>query len=287
MKKKIIVLSIVVILIGIIMVAIKGFNVNQKYRAHKVAKISISQEFNIKDVKSIVDEVLGNKKAQIEKSGVYGDEITINAEEITDDQLETIVNKLNEKYSVNQKILIKINDSFEVADVEAIAKEALKSDAITVAKYSEDETYVTIEYGILTEKKSEELVNKLNEKYTDLNLTTSSVSSLKKATVSDYGRVSLRDMAKQYINYVIVSVVIVLVYFAIRFRKLGIAKVLSNSVMSLVLGELLYTAILAIVRYPIDKLAIIAAMAIYLIIVTYLNCNYTKLISGEKVEDNK
>lgn len=287
MKKKIIVLSIVVILIGIIMVAIKGFNVNQKYRAHKVAKISISQEFNIKDVKSIVDEVLGNKKAQIEKSGVYGDEITINAEEITDDQLETIVNKLNEKYSVNQKILIKINDSFEVADVEAIAKEALKSDAIKVAKYSEDETYVTIEYGILTEKKSEELVNKLNEKYTDLNLTTSSVSSLKKATVSDYGRVSLRDMAKQYINYVIVSVVIVLVYFAIRFRKLGIAKVLSNSVMSLVLGELLYTAILAIVRYPIDKLAIIAAMAIYLIIVTYLNCNYTKLISGEKVEDNK
>lgn len=285
MKKKIIILSIVAILVGIIVVAIKGFNVNLKYKAHKVATISLNQEVNMKEIKAITDEVLGNKKVILEKSGVYGDEITINAEEITEEQLEDIVNKINEKYNISQKMTIALNDSYELADVEAVAKEALGSDTVTVEKSADDEKSVEIKYGIITEKKAENLANKLNEKYTDLSLTSGSVKAIKCAILRSYGRVALRDIAKQYLNYVIISVVIILVYFAIRFRKLGVSKILAETVISLVLGELLYTAILAIVRYPIDKLVILASVAMYLIIVTYLNCKYIKLLSEEKKEN--
>ena len=53
MKKKIIGLSIVIILIGIIMVFVKGFKVNLKYRDHKMVKLSIGQECNIKEFNKI------------------------------------------------------------------------------------------------------------------------------------------------------------------------------------------------------------------------------------------
>lgn len=282
MKKKIIIISVVVILIGIIMIAIKGFNVNLKYRAHKVAVISLNQDYNVKDIKSIASEVLGKKETQIEKYGAYGDQVAINADEITDDQLENIVSKINEKYNINQKISIKMNDGYEISDVEAIAKDALQSEKITAEKDSKDETTVIINCGIVTEQKIDNLVNKLNEKYSDLNLTAGSIGVNKSAKVNEYGKVALKDIAKQYMNYVIISIIVILVYFAVVYRKLGISKILSNSVISIVLGELLYIAIIAIVRYPIDKLIIIAAVAIYLAIVSYLNYKYSKLLSEEK-----
>ena len=264
------------------MIAIKGFNVNLKYRAHKVAVISLNQDYNVKDIKSIASEVLGKKETQIEKYGAYGDQVAINADEITDDQLENIVSKINEKYNINQKISIKMNDGYEISDVEAIAKDALQSEKITAEKDSKDETTVIINCGIVTEQKIDNLVNKLNEKYSDLNLTAGSIGVNKSAKVNEYGKVALKDIAKQYMNYVIISIIVILVYFAVVYRKLGISKILSNSVISIVLGELLYIAIIAIVRYPIDKLIIIAAVAIYLAIVSYLNYKYSKLLSEEK-----
>lgn len=282
MKKKIIILSIVVILIGIVMVAIKGFNVNLKYRAHEVAIISIDQDYSVKDIKNIAKEVLGKKEVQIEKYGTYSESVAIHSDEISDEQLQNIVNKINEKYNVNQKISITMNDGYEVADVENIAKEVLNNENVTVEKDSEDEKKVIINCGIVTEQKIENLVNKLNEKYPELNLTTGSVEVIKSANVSEYGKVALKDIAKQYMNYVIVSIIIILVYFAIIYRKLGVSKVLSNSVIAIVLGELLYIAILAIVRYPLDKLIIMAGVAIYLAIVYYLNCRYSKMLSEEK-----
>ena len=282
MKKKIIILSIVVILIGIVMVAIKWFNVNLKCRAHEVAIISINQDYSVNDIKNIANEVIGKKEVQIEKYGAYGENVAIHSNEISDEQLENIVNKINEKYNINQKINITMNGDYEITDIENIVKEVLQNENVTVEKDSEDENTVVINSGIITDQKIENLVNKLNEKYSELNFTTDSIRAIKSAKVSEYGKVALKDIAKQYINYIIVSVIIILVYFAIIYRKLGVSKVLLNSIMAIALGELLYIAILAIVRYPWDKLIIMAGVAIYLAIVSYLNCRYSKILSEEK-----
>ena len=81
-------------------------------------------------------------------------------------------------------------------------------------------------------------------------------------------------MAKQYVIYISIATILVLVYFAIRFRKLGISKVLIKSVLLLAFSEIFYMAIIAVTRYPIDKPVIIASIAIYLIVLTYLNKNF-------------
>lgn len=285
MKKKLIYLSVIIILIGIIIVAVKGFNVNLKYKAHKAVNIPIDVEYNVEDIKTIANEVFEKEKVQIEKTGLYGDIVSINVQDVSDEQIENLANKINEKYNLKQNILIPVGEDYTVEDIEQIAKDVLKKDSVNVEKYADDETYVSIEANVISENTLEELVNKINEKYA-LQNETSSVSASKKITTTQYGRVALRDMAKQYINYVIISAVIILVYFAIRFRKLGVANVLAKTVMLLVLAELLYIAVLAIIRYPIDKLAIIAALAIYIIVVTYLNSSFLKQVGSEK-ESNK
>lgn len=282
MKKKLVGLSIIIILIGAIIVLVKGFNVNLKYRAHKVVKIAIGQDFNIEDIKNISKEVFGKENTQVEKAGLYNDEAWINVIDVSDEQLESIAQKVSDKYSSTQEILVPINDEYEVSDIEDIAKEVLGKDSVKVEKYEDDETYVSIEAGILTEKTVENLVNKINEKY-NLTNTTSSIQASKLVVKAELGRVTLLDTAKQYQWYVMVATVLILAYFALRYRKLGSVKVLLKSVALFVFAELLYASIVAIVRYPIDKLAIIAAIAIYIIIATYLNkCFMNQLNENKK-----
>lgn len=273
MKKKSFMISIIIVIIGIIIVAVKGFNVDLMYKAHKAISIPISTEYSLKDVESITDEVFGKEEVILEKAGLYNDTVIINVKNATDEQVKTLKDKVNEKFAVTQDIIISIGDDYTVEDIQAIANEVFAKENTNVEKLAEDETYVSIEAGVVSEEELESLNNKINEKY-GLTNEVSSISVSQVIENKDMPRVRLTDMAKQYIFYTIIATVIVLIYFAIRFRKAGIAKVLSSTIFSLCFAEILYMAIIAITRFPINKLAIIAAFAIYLIILTYLNKKY-------------
>ena len=273
MKKKSFIISIVLVIIGVIIVALKGFNVDLMYRAHKAIIIPIGTEYNLKDVELITNEVFGKEEVILEKAGLYNDEVVINVKEVSDEQIKTLKNKINEKYGVTQDILILIGDDYNVDDVKAIANEVFAKENINVEKFEEDAKYVSIEAEIVSESELEMLNNKINEKF-GLKNEVSSISASQVIKNNDMPRVRLTDMAKQYIFYTIIATVLVLIYFIIRFRKLGVAKVLVSTIISLVFAELLYMAIISITRFPINKLAIIAAFAIYLIILTYLNKKY-------------
>lgn len=104
-KKNIFYIIIIgIILIGIIVTAIWGFNVNILYRNHQQVDIYIGKEFNNKDIKQIVKEVLNDKKIAIEKVEIYEDMVSINAKEITNEQLEQINEKINEKYEIENNV---------------------------------------------------------------------------------------------------------------------------------------------------------------------------------------
>ena len=87
-------------------------------------------------------------------------------------------------------------------------------------------------------------------------------------------RVRLIDMAKQYILFTGIATLIVIVYFAIRFKKIGIKDVIQDSITVLVFAELLYMSVIAIVRFPINKLVVMGAYAVYFAVLTYLNAKY-------------
>ena len=202
MKNKIFVGLSIVVLIGIIIIAICGFNVDYAYKNYYLVDIQIGQEFNINDIENITKEVFGKQSVEIQKAGVYSDNVVIKVKEISEEQKNTLNTKINEKYSVENK----------VEDIE-------------------------VNY------------------------------------IPSY---RLRDIIKPYIVPFISVTVVIFAYLAIRFRKLGIAKVLSQVAVLTTIAELLYISIIAITRYPINRVVLPIGIVIYMIIITVLNGMFEK-----------
>ena len=103
-KTKIIYLiSLIIIIVGIIVIATKGFNFDLNYEATKQVELIIGKEFNISDIKQITNEIFGKQKVLIQKVEVYGDMISIKSSDITDEQKTSLVEKINEKYQTELK----------------------------------------------------------------------------------------------------------------------------------------------------------------------------------------
>lgn len=93
----------VIILAGIIMTLVKGFKFDLNYEAAQKVEIYIGKEFSIDDIKTITNEVFEGKDVLIEKVEEYEDTVSIKTSEITDDQKNNLVTKINEKYELETK----------------------------------------------------------------------------------------------------------------------------------------------------------------------------------------
>lgn len=101
---KIIVISIMtlVILAGIVVTGICGFNKELKYSQSQSIDVYIEQEVDVSKIKEIVKENLGNSNNMVQTVEIYKDLVTIRAKEITDEQKNNIVNKIKENYEFSQ-----------------------------------------------------------------------------------------------------------------------------------------------------------------------------------------
>ena len=101
---KIIVISIMtlVILAGIVVTGIYGFNKELKYYQSQSIDVYIEQEVDVSKIKEIVKENLGNSNNMVQTVEIYKDLVTIRAKEITDEQKNNIVNKIKENYEFSQ-----------------------------------------------------------------------------------------------------------------------------------------------------------------------------------------
>lgn len=273
MKKKLFIVAIVVVIVAAFIVAAIGFNVDIKYREHTSIIVPIGDKFNMSDVKKITDEVFANKEVVLENSGLYDDELSIRVADASDEQIETLKNKINEKFNIAQKIYVPIKDEYNVEDVQAAVKEALGKDDVKVEKEEESPKYASIEVNLLTEKDVEKINEKINEKL-EISNQSSAINASNVITSVRVPRVRLIDMAKQYILFTGIATLIVIVYFAIRFKKIGIKDVIQDSITVLVFAELLYMSVIAIVRFPVNKLVVMGAYAVYFAVITYLNAKY-------------
>ena len=93
-----------IILIGIIVTFVFGLNFDMLYRNHKQVEIYIGQEFNDDDVNQIVKEVVGNKKVVIKKVELFKDMASIEIEDVSDEEINSLNTKINEKYSLDNKV---------------------------------------------------------------------------------------------------------------------------------------------------------------------------------------
>ena len=107
MKKKnikIIAIAIMslVILAGIVVVGIFGFNKELRYGQGQVINVYVEQMVDVTSIKKLVNECLDGKNNMVQTVEIYQDYVTIKAEEITEEQKNNIVNKLKENYEFSQ-----------------------------------------------------------------------------------------------------------------------------------------------------------------------------------------
>lgn len=116
MKNKILYLvMLVIIIIGIITIATKGFVFGIDYRKTKMIELYLGKEFNIEDIKEITNEVLKQKEVKIKKVGEFENTVAIIVDEISDEELELLIQKTNEKYEL--EILKKDVLSVDLANI--------------------------------------------------------------------------------------------------------------------------------------------------------------------------
>lgn len=102
-SKKIIIGAIIalIILAGTVVVGIWGFNKELRFAQSQSIEINVEQKVDVEKIKQIADEVLGMHNT-VQTVEIYEDVVTIRAYSITEEQRNTIVNKMKENYEFEQ-----------------------------------------------------------------------------------------------------------------------------------------------------------------------------------------
>ena len=111
-KEKILyIVLMVVAIVSAIIIGVKGLNFGLAYSPCKQLTIYIGKEFNNNDIVTLVKEVVGNKEVIVQKVETYEESVAIKVREISDDQVNQLNLKINDKYDVDNKVEdIKVKD---------------------------------------------------------------------------------------------------------------------------------------------------------------------------------
>ena len=211
-KTKIIIAIIaVVIIVGIIITLTVGLNFDLRYQESKSIQLYLETDFDISDIKQITDEVMPGEKVIIQKVEVYEDTVNITAKDITDEQKQSLIDKVNEKYGTE-----------------------LSADSIAV----------------------ESIPNTRG-----------------------------RDIIKPYIAPFVIATLIILLYMAIRYRKLGVIKALVKTVVVSVVAQATLLSVMAITRIPIGIVTIPLVITVYLLTLVGLTTYFEQQLAKNKKKE--
>lgn len=113
-SKFILILVALIIIIGIAITATMGLNVSLKYQSSQKIEIYLAKEFEISDVRKIVNEIMPGADAIIQKVEVFEDTVAITAKEISDENKQNIITKINEKFATEIKA-----ENIEISNIPA------------------------------------------------------------------------------------------------------------------------------------------------------------------------
>lgn len=179
-------------------------------------------------------------------------------------------------YSKNVELDVSIEKEFNKSDIEAIAKEVFGGEDVIVQEIELYGDMVSIKVpDNLSEEdlkaKTEELNNKINEKYELEN-------KVDDIVVTHNPKIKLSSMILPYTVTLSISMVIILLYVAIRYKKLGVIKTLVTYILWILASELILLSIIAITRYPVDRIVIPMGLLLLVAILTILGfINESKL----------
>ena len=188
-------------------------------------------------------------------------------------------------YSKNVELDIYIGKTIDIKDIKNIVNEVFPGERVVVQEIELFQDMVSIK---LADKRSEdelntkidELNSKINEKY-GTEIKTEDVS------IMHNPKVKLSSILMPYVYTLGISLVIILIYVGIRYRKLGITKTLLTYVIGIGAIEMLFLSIIAITRLPVNRLVIPIGLLLFVVVVTILGFSNEKKISNIVVEEKK
>lgn len=120
-KNKILCVVLVIIFItAIIVTGIIGLNVGKEYTAGTSITFEIGKQFNSKDIKNIAKEIWQNEEIVVQKVEVYEESVLIKVSEVTEEQLQELANKINEKYEIElttEDLVLVYNSNIKLRDI--------------------------------------------------------------------------------------------------------------------------------------------------------------------------
>lgn len=119
-KSIIAVLFVLVVIFGLFMAFNKGINTGLMYTEREQIGIMLGTQFDVSDMRNIANEVFKNEKYLIQKATIFEDTVIIQRKEISEEQKQKLVEKINEKYSLDIKV--------EDVEIEKVGARDLKKD---------------------------------------------------------------------------------------------------------------------------------------------------------------
>ena len=188
-------------------------------------------------------------------------------------------------YSKNVELDVYVGETFERKDIENIVNEVFPNERVIINEVEMfgDMFSVTLADTRTEDElnsKIEQLVTKVNEKY-ETELETSDIE------IRHNPKAKLSSIILPYAVTIGISMLLILVYVGIRYRKLGVVRTILTYIVSILAVEMIYLSILAIVRYPINRIVIPIGLVLLVTVVTILGFVNEKKLTKITVVDGK
>ena len=181
------------------------------------------------------------------------------------------------KYKEHQEIKLEIGKEY----IKEITNEIFDGRDVVIQDVDEYGDTVLISTNNITDEQKTNLVNKINEKY-QIALAADSQE------IQTIPQTRIIDILNHYFLAFGVSSIIILVYMAIRYRKLNALKVIFKTVLALVVTEAVLFAIFAITQIPFGKYTVALVFIAYVfalaVIVNKFENKLTKIKLEEKIQ---
>ena len=189
-------------------------------------------------------------------------------------------------YSKNVELDIYLGKYFEKTDIQNIVNEVFPNERAIIQEVElfQDMVSITLPDNRTEEelnKKVEELNTKINEKYELEN-------KVEDIEINHNPKIKLSSILTPYITTLGISILIILIYVGIRYRKIGLVKTLLTYILLIIAVEMLLLSIIAITRFPVNRLVIPIGLLLFVIVITVLGfVNERKLSNLVESEEDK
>ena len=120
-KSKIIsIILIIIFIIAIVLTGIRGLNVDLNYSEGVSILFNLNQQFNTKDIERLAREIWPDGQIIVQKVEVYDETALIKVSSVNDENLQSLVDKVNEKYGLELQlsdISVQYNSNVQIRDI--------------------------------------------------------------------------------------------------------------------------------------------------------------------------